>query len=532
MFCVIGSGPSGIATAWKLIQNGHKVTMLDKGNQLESEKLVLKKKLSAKKPADFSLDELRSITDDKGIYRNGAKEIVGIKSPYKLLFGSDFMFREFEDYIPVEWTNSFSLGSLARAGFSNVWGGAMMPAVQSDISDWPIDVNSLEPYYRQILEIIPHSFSEDHLKDIFPLYSNGYSKIDVNQQAQHLLQDTSRHHSVLSKQGIHTIQSRLAIKGKLNGDAGCIYCQHCLSGCVYDMIYSTNQTLDELMQHPDFTYISDVFVESFVETGQSVKINTYSINSRTDMLYTADKLFIGGGCWSTTQLVLNSLKAFGESVKMKHVQYFLFPFLRYKKVPNVRDEDMFTLAQIFMEILDEEISEKTIHLQLYGYSNQIEKGLAGKFGGLGKQIVDVLGDELLGRLFIAQGFLHSDDSPDMEVSLRKTEVGKKLFVKGNPRKETQATISQVLTKLNANRKYLKGIALKPFLEVAPIGKSVHLGGTFPMRMNPGKLETDILGRPYGLENVHIVDASTFPSVPAPTYMLTTMANAIRIADEI
>jgi len=50
-----------------------------------------------------------------------------------------------------------------------------------------------------------------------------------------------------------------------------------------------------------------------------------------------------------------------------------------------------------------------------------------------------------------------------------------------------------------------------------------------MSLHPGNFQSDLLGRPTGFSRVHVVDASVFPSVPAPTITLTAMANAQRIA---
>ena len=50
-----------------------------------------------------------------------------------------------------------------------------------------------------------------------------------------------------------------------------------------------------------------------------------------------------------------------------------------------------------------------------------------------------------------------------------------------------------------------------------------------MRERPGELECDLLGRPQGLERIHLVDSSTFPSIPSTTITFTIMANAHRIA---
>jgi len=50
-----------------------------------------------------------------------------------------------------------------------------------------------------------------------------------------------------------------------------------------------------------------------------------------------------------------------------------------------------------------------------------------------------------------------------------------------------------------------------------------------MKSNPSNFESDYLGRPYGFQKVHVVDATIFPSIPATSITLTAMANAHRIA---
>ena len=74
--------------------------------------------------------------------------------------------------------------------------------------------------------------------------------------------------------------------------------------------------------------------------------------------------------------------------------------------------------------------------------------------------------------------------------------------------------------------------LKFFLKISKYGRGYHSGGTFPMKNNPMKIgETDIFGRPYKFNNVHIVDSSTFPSIPQGPIVLSIMSNAYRIAQE-
>jgi choline dehydrogenase-like flavoprotein len=52
-----------------------------------------------------------------------------------------------------------------------------------------------------------------------------------------------------------------------------------------------------------------------------------------------------------------------------------------------------------------------------------------------------------------------------------------------------------------------------------------------MSSTPTGFQTDTLGRPAGLQRVHLVDASVLPAVPATTITLSVMANAHRIASK-
>jgi choline dehydrogenase-like flavoprotein len=52
-----------------------------------------------------------------------------------------------------------------------------------------------------------------------------------------------------------------------------------------------------------------------------------------------------------------------------------------------------------------------------------------------------------------------------------------------------------------------------------------------MARQPRGLQSDVLGRPGGLERVHLVDGSVLPTIPATTVTFSIMANAHRIGHE-
>lgn len=71
--------------------------------------------------------------------------------------------------------------------------------------------------------------------------------------------------------------------------------------------------------------------------------------------------------------------------------------------------------------------------------------------------------------------------------------------------------------------------LLPLIEKTMPGRGYHNGGTFPMAPKPEGIQSDILGRPFGWQRIHVVDSSVFPTIPAATITFTAMANAHRIA---
>ena len=71
-------------------------------------------------------------------------------------------------------------------------------------------------------------------------------------------------------------------------------------------------------------------------------------------------------------------------------------------------------------------------------------------------------------------------------------------------------------------------ALQVATRLGEPGASFHTGASLPMAQAPRGAEADLLGRPAGLQNIHIVDATVLPAIAASTITLTVMANAHRI----
>jgi hypothetical protein len=218
---------------------------------------------------------------------------------------------------------------------------------------------------------------------------------------------------------------------------------------------------------------------------------------------------------------------------MKDSQYFLLPLLLTKHIGKVREERLHALSQVFLELLDPEISPHTVHLQVYSYNDLIGKAVRKSFGPF-RRPLEPLARELENRLLLLQGFIHSRHSSEISVTLRPAADGVREKLKLTPviNPEARKVVGLVVRKLMKNSLKLGALPLPMLLQFAEPGRSFHAGGTFPMREKfAAEFETDVLGRPAGWKRIHAVDATVFPSIAATTITLTAMANAHRIGTE-
>ena len=280
-------------------------------------------------------------------------------------------------------------------------------------------------------------------------------------------------------------------------------------------------------------YEAGILVEGFKELADRVEVWGRNLSTGAEWRGETERLFLGGGVLSSTAIVMRSLGIENQPVEILDSQYFTVPLFSFQGTAGVRESRLHTLAQIFLEIMPAEISKQLIHLQIYSYNDMITRVLQHKAGPLAG-LLDPVIRQMEGRLFFLQGFLHSDDSGRLRITMGATQGGQKKFmVEPMVNPKVAAMVRKVLAKLAS---HLSGLGFCPILPMASLGepgRSFHSGGSMPMGGDSQKhsIVTDRLGRPNGLKRVHVIDASTFPSISATTITLTAMANARRIACE-
>jgi len=522
MICVIGSGPAGVACATALLEGGAQVTILDAGLELEPAR---RRRLAALQSVAFDSWDRESLS----FLREGVEVDQG-GIPLKLAYGSQFPYRDPLDQ-PMVANGVQAKPSFARGGLSNVWGASVLPYRTDDMSGWPISAEDLAQHYRAVLKMMPFSGRHDRLEEHFPLHHDQPGNLASSSQAAGFLHDLEMNAQALNARGVRFGVSRLAIQSESSdGKPGCVYCGKCIYGCPYEFIYNSSHTLERLSANRAFTYRAGVVVEQLTEIGSQVEVTGRTLDDNQAFQIRADKVFLACGVLSTARVMLTSLDAFDHPVHAVDNCYFLLPLIRYRSQPGVVDEPHYTLAQVFIELLDPAIGPQTAHLQIYTYNELFKEEIGRLLGPLDRLLPTSLRRNMLGRLLLIQGYLHSDLSARIRITLRRGShdhpASLDLASEKNPL--TLPALSALRRRLWADRGSMKAFPVSPALRAGEPGRGFHTGGTFPMRLNPNAFEVDLLGRPHGFSLVHLVDASVFPSLPATTITLSVMANAHRI----
>jgi len=497
--------------------------MLDPGIELEPERRAVVRELAKIEPSAWNTRSLAKLKENMTASGKGI--------PLKYAYGSDFPYRDPGNDQAIKSTNVGIMPSLAKGGLSNVWGSAILPFRQDDMRDWPVTASQLAEHYRSVFQFMPLAGRRDGLEQWFDLYTDRPQPLDLSPQAEAFLNDLQAAQPELAAGGLHFGASRLALQSEQrNGWAGCRYCGQCMYGCPYEVPYNSAATVEHFRSNPNFDYRPGVFVRRLKESSSTVQIDALDLSNRDAITFTAGRVFVACGVLSTTRLIAASLEAFDQPLTLHDSQYFLLPLLRYRKVQDFDKAKSHTLAQVFLEIFDKAIADSGIHLQIYTYNDLFDSALRSMFGPL-MPLINGPARAMMSRMLLIQGYLPSGLSPSISAVLSRKGDHEELQLEPIANPTTQRTLRRVINKLTENRHLLRAVPISWMVKPGTPGRGFHVGGSFPMRATPGPLECDRLGRPYGLDRVHIADATNFPSIPATTITLTAMANAHRIGSE-
>jgi choline dehydrogenase-like flavoprotein len=384
MMIVVGSGPCGVACAYQLLKSGKQVVMLDAGMEVVP---------------DYRRELLRFIANEafETLFTHRKRETCYAEWAVNGLVDSDIGHYDsicrFHSY---DIHHGKVLLSLARGGFSNVWGGAVLPIRREDVAGWPIRYEELQKHFSTVDEMMGMSCSEEWPVSQFDIGLRSAIYPDLTNQSQEILDNLERCKDRLSRCGIYFSKARIAL------------------GPNHSPFRSTT-VLDKLLKNPNFRYIPKIFVLEVKEENHSVNIFGYDlINGKLDLVR-CDRLFLACGALASTAIIARSLCMFDHTFYFKDTQHFVLPVMQLQRPRITIAEKENELAQIFVEISDQCIGNRFVHLQVYGYSDQLHQLTQQWFKWVPNQIISSIGDVVFERVIMILGFLPSDISGKLEV---------------------------------------------------------------------------------------------------------------------
>lgn len=521
---VVGSGPSALSAARALVRRGLKPTLLDVGETLDETRSAAVQRLEAAPPDRWSPADLDLVTHNPMIAAGGV--------PRKLVFGSDFIFAQPRPGWEFAADSAAPCATFAFGGFSQAWGGAMLPAADVDMQDWPISRAELEPSYRRVLADMPLSAVEaDGLAADFPVYRSGSKAIQLPGQVRSLLSDIE---ADLSRRNggaegmIRVGQARLAVRADDDADGrGCVYCGLCLTGCPKNSVFRTDLAIQRLASAGLVEYRNGHQVLSFVEDEGGVTVEFARGGGRSTERF--DRVFVGAGVINTSRILIHSLQWYGERFEIRDSQKFVVPMLRADGSSGIEWPAINTFAGLFLEARLPGLSDHWIHLQISGLNDYIIRRLhldPYRRSSLALRAAT----PLLSRMMVAWFGLHSDHSHRQEMTVRLAANGGDPIqaLRDTDQSEARRFARRTAWALARRAIRWRVAMMAPAIVRSPAFSTGHIGGAFPMSARPGARHADTLGRLGGLKRVHAIDATIFPSIPGTTILLPIMANADRI----
>jgi choline dehydrogenase-like flavoprotein len=515
--------------ALSVLQKGYDVVMLDVGRV----------KPPVVNPTD-SFDDLRQNLDDPVryflgadyeavVYPGSAGEYYGFPPNKRYVFSAPTSF--------VTRVAGFTpLSSFAQGGLAEVWTAGAYPLNDADLGDFPIDYRDLEPSYVEVADRIGVNGADDDLARFFPVHDRLMAPLRLDRHSALLLERYERNRRLLNEDlGCYLGRSRVAtLSADAKGRSGCTYLGRCLWGCPTGALYTPLATLDECRRFSNFTYVPQTYVRHLrVAPGRRISgAVTESTNDGGISLVTGDHFVLAAGTLSSSAIYMRTVRQeTGETIVLRGLmdnRQILVPFLNLALVGRRFDPDNYQYHQVAMGIDRPELPGY-VHAQITTLKT-----------ALVHPIVQNMPIDLRTALTLFRGMraglgVLNVNLPDTRRDENSVTLGEDvdgaapLIIHYSPDAAEAQALPRTLRIANQALRRLGCVVPPGMTHVRPMGASVHYAGTIPMSRTKGAHTTSPEGRSAEYDNLHFVDGTTFPSLPAKNLTFTLMANAVRVA---
>ncbi len=518
---IIGSGPAGVSAASEILKNNKDLLILDVGSEIEEEKKSIVDNYLANNDIKKFKDEII----------NSKKKIKNYSDPnLKFPYGSDFVFKLNKNEKLNHDLKTNTLSSNAKGGLSNIWGTLSSPFFKEDIKNWDI---TYEDFYKDLVKVeklIPISSSKDNLSKFFDTEIGINHVTDISLTSKEVVKFLDLDQENINNQGFYYGRSKFAVSNKYSyKNVQCQNCGLCHYGCPYECMFNAKNLLNVLInQYPNLVYEKKKFVKSFKKKNNKIYLEIIDMSTQKNIEYSCDNLFIACGPILTASLILRSKILNTNKIKIKEAQRFYFPAFYLGKTGNNLNELKNTLPELFFEVYNKSISDKSIHLQFYTFNDLMLKPFEKIFGSFTKYLIKIF-PFIFNRLTVIVGYIHSDFSSEI---ILEENNNNSYHISSKPNKNSISIINRCI-------KLLKNILKKKFLIIPKLvalnlpGSSYHYGGSFPMsRDKTSETSTSKNGELFECKNVFLLDASVFPDVPGSPTTFNIAINSSRIISNL
>jgi ferredoxin len=388
-------------------------------------------------------------------------------------------------------------GSAAHGGWAESWGATIVP-----FSDEEILLNGMsQDEYRKNSKKIRTFWQTGNLP---------YQKANLR-----ILPQLFQSKLSIKNQFVSEVRaSELAIKAYDEDiDVACNQCGECLSGCPRNHIFKPSLIWPKILSAKNFRTLSQVWIERVSETSSGIAVELRS-DSKTSKWEEFDFIFCGLGAIQTAGLLVRS--GISKKVLIKDSQLVVVPFIDPLLRRTGTNQTRISLSELFV-FGRAPLLKDPIYSQLYGSSKSLTNTILDQTPWL-QLIPNRLVSSLLSRIGIAMQFLNSNQSGQIEVSMKADAVE----VTGLPGSKPRLILKILPGFLLFN---LRLIPISMFARVYKVGDGYHFGSSFPFGNVSCGNSSDHLGRPNAMKRFSIIDSSVLNTVTARPNTFNSMVRA-------
>jgi len=398
-------------------------------------------------------------------------------------------------------------------GLSRHWSASVFPFVPKDFTGWPIGLDGMVPYYREIADHIGISGKHDELNEYFGEDFVNRPPIDIPKPIAKL----NDHINDQDQKGNYRIISglnRLAVETRNDTANSCVYCGECMYGCFRSSIYDATKTVEQAKARGQVSQTINEKVLSYSNTDGGVSIKTESGEYGG-----FDKLYLASGCFGTSEIVMRT-NGIADGITVKDNNSYVFPiFYLGGGLSNGNHAEYISITNTILGVVPNDPNGHYAHVHISPFADYYWR----YYFPVGYwRFLQFFATKFKARMILAKMYFPTEISKSYSLTLNDADGFKVTKQSYGPSDEYARDVLKHLRRVVSG----KGFMLPP-VKLVRMSTSSHYVGAFSYADSPMPVKSNGEIAP----NVFIADSSVFPESPAQTLTFTIMANAARTARE-